>query len=489
MRSMIKGACVVLALALVAGQAEGAGFGFSEHNVRANGVGGAFTGIADDPSAIYYNPAGLGFLRSMQGISGVTVVNGRGYYRADRTANNANSRTDIIPVPSGFGSMEVNDRLTLGGGIHAPFGLQLSWPEEAETRYSNTLAAVRFQYLSVGAGFKVTDTFSLGATFSYITTRRLVPGLSKEGVRLQRKVDLAETLFGSLRRQLPASVPDSAVRAQARGLAGSVTEPEIRLKGDGDGFAYSVGFLWKPSKLFQIGATYRSEASIQIRGDADFSGVQDPAGLPPGSLTNALIRNRATTSVRLPRTAALGIASEIADKLTLTFQVDYTDWRSLDTVNIRFKTGLPQPVQVIELKWQKAFAFRVGAEFLVVGNYSDIAANSLKPTEAEKEAEKTDEKTEGGMAIALRFGYTFDQSPVPGETLTAFLPDNDRHIGTYGIGFDFGWVRFDLSIQYFYFKTVRRKNQTEGIDNDFRPTVGKFRTTAWLFGGGVTLRF
>ncbi|MDF1664512.1 MAG: outer membrane protein transport protein [Planctomycetota bacterium] len=489
MRTMIKGACVVLPLALFASQAEGAGFGFSEHNVRANGMGGAYTGLADDPSAIYYNPAGLGFLRGMQGVSGVTVVAGRGYYRADATANNANARSDIIPVPHGFGSLEINDKLTLGGGIHAPFGLQLSWPQEAETRYSNTLAAVRFQHISIGAGYKVTDQLSLGGTFSYVTTRRLIPGLSREGVRLQRKVDLAQSLFAGLRAQLPASVPDSAVRAQARGLAGSVSEPKIRLKGDGDGFGWSIGFLYKPSKVFQIGATYRSEVSIQIRGDADFSGVQDPAGLPPGTLTNSLIRNRATTSVRLPRTVGAGISSQLADRLTLSFQLDWTDWRSLDSVNIRFKTGRPQTVQAIELKWNQAFAFRTGLEFLVLGSYEEIEANSLKPNQADQDAEKTDEKTEGGMAVALRLGYAFDQSPVPGETLTSFLPDNDRHISSLGVGFDMGWVRIDLSAQYFYFKTVRRKNQTEGIDNDFRPTIGKFTTTAWLFGGGVTLRF
>jgi long-chain fatty acid transport protein len=385
--------------------------------------------------------------------------------------------------------MEINDKLTLGGGIHNPFGLALGWPRLAETRYSNTLADVRFQHITAGFGYKLTNEFSLGGTVAYITTRRLIPGLSKEGVRLQRKVDLAGSLFTQLRAALPAAVPDSAVRAQARGLAGTVQEPLSRLKGDGDGWNASVAIMYKPAKAFQFGFVYRTESSIQISGDADFSGVEDPVGLPPGSLTNSFIRNKVTTSIRLPRSFAIGFSSQLADKVTFSFQADWMGWKSINKVNLRFKSNSPIALQSIELRWHNAWTFRAGAEFLVIGNYSDIEANSIKPSDEDKEEEKTDEKTEGGFAVAVRAGYSFDGSPVPGETLTAFLPDNDRHGGNFGIGLDNGWVRLDFSAQYFYFKTVRRKNPTEGIDNDFRPTIGKFQTNAWVFGGGVTLRF
>lgn len=35
-------------------------------NARANGMGGAFTAIADDPSALWWNPGGLGFINRIQ---------------------------------------------------------------------------------------------------------------------------------------------------------------------------------------------------------------------------------------------------------------------------------------------------------------------------------------------------------------------------------------------------------------------------------------
>ncbi|MBU0558372.1 MAG: outer membrane protein transport protein, partial [Bacteroidetes bacterium] len=37
----------------------GGGFQINEHGARGMSLAGAFTAIANDPSAIYYNPAGL----------------------------------------------------------------------------------------------------------------------------------------------------------------------------------------------------------------------------------------------------------------------------------------------------------------------------------------------------------------------------------------------------------------------------------------------
>src|SRR5438105_13378932 len=56
---------LVLALALagllITAPALPSGFQIMTQGARATGMGLAFTGIADDPSAIFYNPAGLGF--------------------------------------------------------------------------------------------------------------------------------------------------------------------------------------------------------------------------------------------------------------------------------------------------------------------------------------------------------------------------------------------------------------------------------------------
>ena len=44
----------------------GSAFFIGELGARAEGMGGAFTAVADDPSAIYFNPAGIAFVKGTQ---------------------------------------------------------------------------------------------------------------------------------------------------------------------------------------------------------------------------------------------------------------------------------------------------------------------------------------------------------------------------------------------------------------------------------------
>ena len=55
----VKILAFVLFLSISLNQAFAGGFQLNENSARALGMGGAFTAIADDPSAIYFNGAGL----------------------------------------------------------------------------------------------------------------------------------------------------------------------------------------------------------------------------------------------------------------------------------------------------------------------------------------------------------------------------------------------------------------------------------------------
>lgn len=63
---------LVVALALLgcAQAGYGAGFALYEGSARGNALGGALTGSADDPSALFYNPAGITQLEGVQVMGG-----------------------------------------------------------------------------------------------------------------------------------------------------------------------------------------------------------------------------------------------------------------------------------------------------------------------------------------------------------------------------------------------------------------------------------
>jgi len=485
MRAFSMRAMILMVLALAsASNANAGGFGVYEQATRANGMGGAMGAAVDDPSAIFYNPGGLGFLRGVQGYAGVTLISAIQKYDAT-SGLNTESRSKIIPVPSGFASMEINDMFNFGIGVYAPYGLELAFPKGAETRYSNQLARLRTQNITPTVAIRPVSWLSIGLGGSYVTTRRLVPGTPREGIRIHQAVDLSESIFQSLRSNpLLSGTSDAALRAQARGAAGTVQEPQLRLKGDGDGFGWTAGIMAKPIKLVSLGIAYRSKVRLQLKGDAEFAGVQDPLGLPQGALTSIFIRNRISTTVVLPPSLTLGTAFHLGDKLTLAFDGTWTGWSTVDTPAIRFHTNRPVATRDLKLKWHDAWAVRAGLEYLLIGNYKMSNRRIFK---AEKGSAKG--KLKSDMVLALRLGYWWDESPVPVNTLSAFLPDNDRHFFSAGVGADFGRFRIDTSFIYGAFKTVRRNNDTDGVDNEIHKTQGKFTTAAVFLSVGVTVRF
>ena len=79
---------------------------------RAIGMGGAFVGIADDYSATFWNPAGLGQIRRMElagAFNSLTYENNTLYFNSpftDKTNfSNINSLGFVFPVPTYRGSM------------------------------------------------------------------------------------------------------------------------------------------------------------------------------------------------------------------------------------------------------------------------------------------------------------------------------------------------------------------------------------------------
>jgi len=70
---------IILSASLVvlmsAGSVFAAGFALYEGSARGLVLGAGLTATADDPSAVFYNPAGITQLKGMQTMVGVTAIN------------------------------------------------------------------------------------------------------------------------------------------------------------------------------------------------------------------------------------------------------------------------------------------------------------------------------------------------------------------------------------------------------------------------------
>ncbi|MFP4672930.1 MAG: OmpP1/FadL family transporter, partial [Desulfohalobiaceae bacterium] len=103
---------------------------------KATAMGGAFSAYADDPFAVYYNPAGLSQAERPMASAGLMVVDpnlkAKGYRVEDPEYGNLGptSFSDDSPhlyAPHLGFSMPVNRKWSVGMAAYAPFGLHLEW--------------------------------------------------------------------------------------------------------------------------------------------------------------------------------------------------------------------------------------------------------------------------------------------------------------------------------------------------------------------------
>ena len=122
---------VLLVLALTASTSFAAGFRLPEAGVKAMGMGFAFTAQADDPSAIYFNPAGLTQLKGQNVMIGVTYVRENGGKYTGTTPvdctviqKSETQKTLNFYIPNAYYTRTTNSgNVAYGVGIFAPFGL------------------------------------------------------------------------------------------------------------------------------------------------------------------------------------------------------------------------------------------------------------------------------------------------------------------------------------------------------------------------------
>jgi len=144
---------------------------------RAVGMGGAYAGVADDSSGVYYNPAGLGFALSND-LSG----NANAFY------NRKVVYKDVLPgfnyeensrggVPSFFGGLQKLD--SFAKGLVFAFGIYSTDSDLLEQDDRIKKSTLRFHRtlqsrggdnnIAAGLGYRISNNVAIGAALNYVT--------------------------------------------------------------------------------------------------------------------------------------------------------------------------------------------------------------------------------------------------------------------------------------------------------------------------------
>ena len=163
-------ALVGMVLKLVAGlqMCYGAGFGLYEGSARGNALGGTMVGRADDPSAIYYNPAGITQLSGLQVMGGATIIRPSTEVKTTTPLGSVSTSTkdnNWIP-PHLYGTYQFSDDVWAGLGLFSRFGLGTEFPSDWPGRYNSYDAEIRTLTLNPDIALKLHDKMSVAAGLS-----------------------------------------------------------------------------------------------------------------------------------------------------------------------------------------------------------------------------------------------------------------------------------------------------------------------------------
>ncbi|HWE28122.1 MAG TPA: outer membrane protein transport protein [Polyangia bacterium] len=323
---------IVVVLASLPRTAHAGGIEIDEQSARATGTAGAQTAVANDPSAIFYNPAGLVNQPGFNALVGGSLITT--YTRATTgdpptlpvTTSTIATHTALLPTL--FLSQRLGRHLALGAGLYTQWGEHFGWPTNWPGRF-------------IGQFIDVTT-----ATFDFSISIRLLPFLSIGGGLdvVPGAVDLYRAVnFGAAEGSLHA------------GLSGV-------------GVGGNVGFLVDvvPRRL-QLGFMYRSRVDLDLTGHGVVSAPVELQALAGG-------RQLAKTTLVLPHTLAVGLAIDPVRVLTLSADLRVTLWRDLQMLTLTLTdpaapAGTPSQSQSLALSLHNSWALRFGGELRLVGGH------------------------------------------------------------------------------------------------------------------------
>lgn len=296
----------------------GGGFQVNEHGAKVTSMGGAFVGLANDPSALYFNAAGITQLRGFNVMIGTTLIFPSSTFRGPSPAVDETKMVKQMFYPSHlYLTYQISDKLHAGVGMNNPFGLGTKWDEKYFGRFVAIETVLRTYSFYPTLAYQLFDNLSLSASLVYNVAT----------VKLVRKA-----------------------------AVGTLSEAKITLEGKAKpAFGYNFGMLWKPLDVLAVGVTYRSSADYEFEGTAKSVPDQQQVGhlLPSGDIV---------ASFTQPHQIAVGAAYKATSNLTLTSDFQYIAWSSYDSLKVDFVD--PNVKDIASPKeYENTYIVRFGAEY------------------------------------------------------------------------------------------------------------------------------
>jgi long-chain fatty acid transport protein len=330
--------------------ARAAGFAIAEQGTAATGMAGAFTAKADDPSAVFFNPAGLAGQHKLQVYVGGVLVLGHVSVQGTPSFPLPSEEKALFtaqPLATVYLSYGLPHDVAVGIGVFTNFGLKLEWPAGWSGRYAGQYVSLQTVTINPSAAWRPVRWFSVGVGLD------LIPA----SVDLQMALNLVSA--------------DALLRFQGNdlGVGGNV------------GVLFEGPILWRRERpLFSLGISYRSSFNLNF----DNGSFRARA---PIEFSQQLKDQSATAELKLPDQLSVGFGVRPFDHLFLQIQFDWVRWSRLQELRLNVNDNPAQSL-VLPQQWGQGYVLRFGGELelgrwrarLGVGyDWNPVPAQTLGP--------------------------------------------------------------------------------------------------------------
>ncbi len=324
----------------------GNGFNLNSIGSRAASMGGAYIGLADDYSAIFWNPAGLTQLKGRTlsfYIADVIPSSTWDWDRQDPYYPDIHAKTETRHYLSGLLSYykPIKERLMAGIAVYVPSDIGTKWNGYELVNYSldgiyaEWSSRLRVIAISPVLSYRIDKTLSIGTSLNFYYGR-----LNLKQVVLYKQYSESSS---------------------------------------GYGFGFTAGVLFTPpDEIISIGLTFKTGYKIRFKGEAESSFL-------PGNPKSNFSRE-----IPWPMSVGWGIAAKPIDGLIITTDFQWTNWSIMEVITPNYENADWQDLYNtyrrefdIELLWDHTLQVRLGCEYqlkeriaLRAGYYYDDSPNS-----------------------------------------------------------------------------------------------------------------
>lgn len=450
---------------------------------KATSMGGAFCAIADDASAVYYNPAGLAQLKGTSinlGHSAISPhIRYRDKYRYVDDEREKNYKAEDDPMDSTINPFVASssdlgtESLVFGFGVLLPYGhiirIKIEHEDSRRLHWYNE-EFHRFLTYS-GLAYQVTPNLSVGLGCG-VGIHATMAGLLWENIATELNLTI-----GSL-EPLGIKIKIGSVEVT------DITIPDIELEVDSINLYPIGGLLYRPTEKLSLGLAYRAETrdTIPVRVPGTFY-IDLLVHALGEAIEDVVVEDVPVSSGMelyfdyiFPQQAVFGLAYKPIERLTLACDLIWTQWSIIDYGYCICPTcGVRAPNQT-GTHCPKCIECDTNMNFVRIGNWKDTYVPHFG-------IEYRPARTFYGMELAFRAGYYYEPSPIPEDWLANEYVDFDRFVYSAGVGLSKpGFpVTVDIYGQFIHLKNRRVHKDAYVCERQFGPEGSEETVTTTIY--------